>query len=90
MNEYQKKKLQDQVARNMADKPACKAAYLARKEAHNAKRKYQQTVANLSNGGLLIPKPEALIGGLDELNDMAIKRETLLGTKRRGRPRKST
>ena len=79
MNEYQKKKLQAQVEQNFADKPAVKAAYEERKEAQAKKRRMQQTISNLSNGGILLPKPKELLGGLEEIADMV---------RRPGRPRK--
>ena len=82
MSDLHKKRVQEQAARNLADKPATLAAYQERVRKQQSKWAYAKTVENLSNGGILIPKKEALLGGLDELADTARKRKP-------GRPRKT-
>ena len=86
VNDIFKQRTKDRAQWNSEEKPGVRDAFEERKIAQQKKWKLAQTVDNLANGGMLIPKPEALIGGLDELADRA--RAAAPVKRGRGRPRK--
>ena len=86
LNDIFKQRTKDRAQANAEDKPGVKDANEQRKLAQQKKWALAKTVDNLANGGMLIPKPEALIGGLDELADRA--RASAPVKRGRGRPRK--
>ena len=86
VNDIFKQRTKDRAQWNSEEKPGVRDAFEERKIAQQKKWKLAQTVDNLANGGMLIPKPEALIGGLDELADRA--RASAPVKRGRGRPRK--
>ena len=86
VNDIFKQRTKDRAQWNSEEKPGVRDAFEERKIAQQKKWKLAQTVDNLANGGMLIPKPEALIGGLDELADR--DRASAPVKRGRGRPRK--
>lgn len=86
VNDIFKQRTKDRAQWNSEEKAGVREAFEARKLAQQRKWALAKTVDNLANGGMLIPKKEALIGGLDELSDRA--RASAPVKRGRGRPRK--
>jgi hypothetical protein len=68
-------------------KPAAKAADDAAKQNYKLHKKRQRAMANLTGGGFLIPKPEILKEGLEELREVGHRKADIvekINRKRRG------
>ncbi len=51
-------------------KPRAKEAHRQSKETYTLHKKRQAALSNLTNGGFLVPKPEVLKEGLQELREV--------------------
>ena len=68
----------DQYLNALERKPAAKARAAAAKEAYTLSVKRKTALHNLTGGGFLIPKPEVIKEGLEELRDVGMKKVEII------------
>lgn len=75
---YKTQRAREEYLESLERKPAAKDRHAKAMEAYELHRKRKAALLKLTNGGFLIPKPEVLKEGLEELREVGHKKADIV------------